>query len=503
MGYNQSVIFLISIIITIVNFFSQDSLLGLMQNIALGFITIFIAVAIFLVDKDADNFELDRKVILDKVIGIKSFAIYFSLLFLPLFFWNISSIFFRFLFLIIYFYSVTKISQSLLRTYKWMNVFEPKGKDSKKDNFRMVLRLEYLKTVSDVDERFYEWNYIWGNSRVVTAQDNSQFFNIFAININSLLREKKYDQAARYLSNFSTVIEKLPLRDWLFYESILKNIFEWDKLSSSIVKEEDKSEQMGNSYYLKTTLESLIRDLTIPIGKNGTGYIYFETLKKHIEDNSKNTNYVEKTIEHISNTLFNLESDNLYSIFSGSFPEEWKVKIGTFKDNLVQKIFLYSYLNWTQRKIFDSNNQDKVDFDNNLETVSNELFPEVDPMTWALWISFVIGPFISNDTRVEDFLKRPLVFGHIGRVFTYTGDQKEGDQQFIKEMTSQRENTYQLLIKIFPGFFSSDNLKKYQAEAKSLKISKRSLKVVLISQINDILKLLPKQRGKKLKIIKN
>ena len=44
-----------------------------MQNIGLGLITVFIAIAIFLVDRDADNFELDRKVILDKVIGVYLF----------------------------------------------------------------------------------------------------------------------------------------------------------------------------------------------------------------------------------------------------------------------------------------------------------------------------------------------------------------------------------------------------------------------------------------------
>ena len=109
-------------------------------------------------------------------------------------------------------------------------------------------------------------------------------------------------------------------------------------------------------------------------------------------------------------------------------------------------------------------------------------------MTWALWLSFTIGPFINDETRVEDFLKRPLVFGHIGRVFTYTGDQKEGDQQFVKEMTIQKENTYELLISIFPKFFSSDNLEKYKKQAKTLKIPKQNLRLEFIRQINDILK---------------
>ena len=314
-----------------------------MQNIALGLITVFIAIAIFLVDRDSGNFELDRKVILDKVISVKSLALYFSLLFLPLFFWDISSILFRFLLLIIYFWSIAKIGQCLLRTYKWMNVFEPKDKDSKKDNFRMMLRLEYLGTVVDVDERLYEWNYVWGNSRVSTAQDCLQFFNTFATNIDSLLKEKKYNQTARYLSNFSAAIDKLPLRDWLLYESILNNIFGWNKIASTTVKNEEKNEQrLGDLYYLKTTLEGLIRDLTVPIEKNGTGYIYFEVLKKHINENSKSADYVAKIIELISNTLFNLKSDSLYSLFADNFPEEWKVRVKTLKDNVIQRTFLNS-----------------------------------------------------------------------------------------------------------------------------------------------------------------
>lgn len=464
-----------------------------MQNVSLAIITIFIAVSIFLVDKDAGNFEFDRKVILNKVINVKLLSFYLLFLLIPLFFWEISPNYLKLIILVTFIYCFFKIAKSLIRTYKWMDVFEPKNSDSKKDNYRMSLRLDYFKTIKDPEERSYEWNYIWNNKgKLIAPQDSNQYFKIFVSNIKDLLKEKNYRQAATYLSILIKSIDNLPLYDWFFYETLLKETLYWYKLSFDLSKKKDKKDNIGDCIYFETTTENLLKELTNSLGKNRTEYLFFEFFKKHINENIKDEKYIAKTVNLISSILFNLKTENLYSIFADSFPEEWKIKKETFKENLIQKILLNNYLNWVQRKIWDHDNKEKNEFDDNLETVTNQLFPAVDPSTWACWLTFLISPY---SKRVDEYLKKHRVFGLLGRVFTYTG--KRTDERFVKDIVNQKKETYELLLEIFPALLSIEKLKEYKSEAEILHYEKHTSellkKELFIRQIDIIVRIQEKK----------
>lgn len=475
-----------------------------LQNLSLATISIFIAVAIFLVDKDANNFELDRKVILNKVIEVKPLVIFFALLFAPLLFWDMSPNSVKMVLITVFTYSFWKVAKSLYRTYKWMDGFEPKDSSSKKDNYRMALRLDYLKKIYDSGERHYEWSYLWNNSKGLSSEEINQYFTVFSTNINDLIRNNKFIQSSRYLSNFTGTLGNLPLHDWILYERLLKESLHWHKLSFDLSKNKKESDikgEEGNPFYIEANVETLIRELTVAIVKHKTDYIFFRLLKKHIDENLKDREYVIKTIGFISSVLFNLESDNLYSIFSNYFPEEWKIKENELKDNLVQITLLNNYLNWAQRKIWDSQNQKNNKFDSNLETVTYQLFPEIDPSTWAYWLTFLINPYPDNK-RVEEFLKTHKIFGFGSRVITYTGEhtQEEINKMLNKSIAGQIKATHEFLIKRFPVWFSVEKLKKYKSEVQSLQFEEHDIKLLrkksFIKQLDAIIRLQEKKKPK-------
>lgn len=495
----MSVLYFILIVFALINFLNQDSLLSLMQNVSLAIITIFIAVAIFLVDKDAGNFEFDRKVILNKVIDVKSLSLYLLFLLVPMFFWEVLPNLFKLIPLTIFVYCFYQIARSLIRTYKWMDVFEPKDNDSKKDNYRMSLRLDYFKTIRDPEERSYEWNYIWSNKgKLIDPRDSGEYFKVLTLNISDLLKEKDYRQAAIYLSILTNSIENLPLYDWLFYENLLKKTLYWHKLSFDLSKKNNIKDDLGNRIYLETTIENLLKELINSLGKNRTEYIFFEFTRKHINENIKDEKYITKIINLVSSILFNLKTENLYSIFVDSFPKEWKIEKGTFKDNLIQTTLLNNYLNWVQRKIWVHNSQEKNGFDNNLETVTNELFPTVDPSTWASWLTFLISPY---SRRVEEYIKKHRVFGLLGRVFTYTGERT--DEMLIRNITNQKNETYELLLEIFPAWLSIEKLNEYKSEAETLYYEKHTSELLkkesFIRQINILIRIQEKKKQEPIK----
>ncbi len=74
----------------------------ILQVIGMAFLTILIPVAIAIFG-DKKEFEvLDRNVILDHVVQAKFFLFYLGLIFLPLLFWNISSVWLRFVEIILW-----------------------------------------------------------------------------------------------------------------------------------------------------------------------------------------------------------------------------------------------------------------------------------------------------------------------------------------------------------------------------------------------------------------
>lgn len=434
-----------------------------MQNIGLGLISIFIAVAIFIIDKDNAK-ELDRKIILNQVINIKKVATNLVTLFAPLFFWDMSPIFCRLIIIVIFLYSFCEICKSLIRAYQWISTLEP-GSSSPEDNFRLLLRLKYFESIGDDKQKKFEWDYFWSNCSGSTPREIEKYLLVFSNNVDKTIKNNDFQTASYLISGIMKSIDNLPLNDLLVYEIILKNTLSWVK-KSYIKEKQNKTNKFGDVFYLESTSENLLKILIGQMSKLGLEFIFFDTTKKHLDQNSKRQKYIGKIIQLFSLTVFNLKKDNLYSTLSNYFPEEWKIRLNTFMDNAVQRYLLRDYLDWAQKKIWDSDNNREDNFDSSLEEVTYQLFPEIDPPTWASWLTFLIKPY-SEGNRVSDYIETRRIFGFASRPFSTVGphSDEELNRMVLNEISKQRELTLKMLLSIFSNQLSISNLERYQSEA--------------------------------------
>ncbi len=110
------------------------------QTINMAFLTILIPIAIAIFGDKKEFEELDKKLILDHIVKSKFFLLYMSLVFIPLFFWNISPPWLRLIEMIIWLVGFFFLSKILINLYRWM-----KGK-------KFSLRFDYLRNLNDLDD---------------------------------------------------------------------------------------------------------------------------------------------------------------------------------------------------------------------------------------------------------------------------------------------------------------------------------------------------------------
>jgi hypothetical protein len=108
---------------------------------------------------------------------------------------------------------------------------------------------------------------------------------------------------------------------------------------------------------------------------------------------------------------------------------------------------------------------EKKEWDKDLEEISKELFPNVDPITWAKIYTFVVRPW--SDSRVKSVINRGVNFGYAGRVVSGWGDDFESN--FSKIYEAELESTFDLAMYLFGNrVFTKENLNSWIAELQTL-----------------------------------
>lgn len=474
----------------LIDILEQNTLITTIQNVAIVLVTIFIAIAIFLMDKDTSNFELDRKVLMNKVINAKSFMFYLMSIFAPFLLWDVYPPLSKFLGVIIFVIGIVKLLKFLHGTYRWIDVFEPSDGHTS-SNYRMKLRLSYLDDVTNPEERGYEWDYIWDKAKRASITENRAYIERFLSNNKLLIESEDYSHFGQYTSSLSNKIGNLPLYDWVIYEKVLKETLVWDK--------EIFDKETTDTFEGEMALHDLLVELVNNIGKNRTPFMFFETLEKHLNIHIDSPKYIEELLEIVAKPLFELKEGDLLSILDDYFPEQWKFTIDNLKNNVITRIWFYgNYLPWTQRKIWD--NRDSKDFDNNLDIVTYELLPNIDPPTWATWLTFLLQPYAS-DRKVDTLLKSNKCFGVASRPLMTNGphSSEELEDMLTVDIQQKKRDTYSLLLYIFPKKLTVENLVKYKEEAESLTYPEHSMELLrrgsFIKQIDEILRLLRREEG--------
>jgi hypothetical protein len=465
------------------------------QVIGMALLTIWISISIAIFsykEKDFDN--LDRNVVLDHVVRSKFTLFYLGLIFLPLIFWNTSSPCWRLIELISWGLGIYFMTTILINSYHWL-----KGK-------KFNLRFDYLKKVDDLNDMEDSWRSVW-ETKDVNTQNERDFFKIFTAVIDKSFESQK--TVFKLLSDFTTFIEKRSTSFLLVFREVLPKVLDWHFKTwgkeQVYLQKNDKSDKWLYYNALLRNIEELIGKIEERALKEGDGYSFFQDFKKHVSEHKeeidsvdKKTYYIEELFGVFYQIYFENTSTSKGDIWRHNFPKEWKITKANLESQIEARISFNNFLSWAGERIQSV----KEEFDDKLDDVSRNLFPELEPLAWARILIFLYSPY--GEIRVKSMIERAWNFGRgrsRGYSFSVEEDEKEVEKR-MKQMVELQENTekektFEFASLLFKQQFSKEKLEKYIADINQLIYaidSKEDLKKqALLSLFQEMLQFMNKQ----------
>jgi hypothetical protein len=297
-------------------------------------------------------------------------------------------------------------------------------------------------------------------------------------------------------------------------EKVLPKILEWDLpiWKNRWQSLQEKSNDQIHWYELSNTSESTI----LKIGERGIKekqylftVFFLKNFQKHLEAHKEESIQIEtRTLyyrEYLFAILFKLliefeEADSLNEkeYMWSNLPAEWKITKKNLEDkkNLFASISLHEFMDWAILRI-----QMGKDFDPQLNDLSTNLFPEVDPRVWAVILTFCYSAYDPSN-RVKSVIEQPWSFGYDFSATAFSLSGGETIEEKLKAMELQREaerkietqKAYELGILLFPHIFKRELLVKYIEEASNLKYTEDSTKdhkrIAMLEIFREILAIL-------------
>jgi hypothetical protein len=455
----------------LIKFLSSELLPTLMQNIGIAFVTLLIPLVLFIFEKEY-LFEWDKIVILDKVINAKYLIISFGLIFFPLFMWNYDSYILKFILFIFFLCGVSILINILFNSYHWIKTIEIESHHDS-NNFRSSLRNKYLKEVTNLSEKEKVWSLTWRNN-IPNLLDERNFIKKFIINIDALVSSYSLDMLSRYLQTFIEFVEKRSLYDFVIFNDLFPKILEWRFLFYQREKQERDSDEKKwfAIYNINENLIKLIKIFVFSAINKSHSFLFFRILKNYVQ--GKKDNFLKGLFaQSICSTFFDniAEAKDKYDIWHHYFPQEWKITRETIEDqdNIISNIWLSEFFHWAPNRILSP--KGNKDFDENLEEISKELFPSVEPILWSKILIFLFTPWGEGD-RMKSLVEREPNFGLMGRGYTAWGSE---DADIYKEIEKQNQATIELALLLFPGNFREEQLNKFIRDLKKLKYNDEAI----------------------------
>jgi hypothetical protein len=450
------------------------------QTINMAFLTILIPIAIAIFGDKKEFEELDKNLILDHIVKAKYFLLYMSLVFIPLFFWNISPPWLRLVEMIIWLVGFFFLSKILIKLYHWM-----KGR-------KFPLRFDYLKNLNNLDDFEEVWLSVWRTEKI-NSQNELEFFKIFINTIEKLLKtndEKHLKTTLKLLNDFDIFMNNRSVNFLIFLDrhiflKILELHFKiWER--SPVFSQKNESHNDDIYYFqILQNIESILKKFEKTGLTKENSYLlfmkFFSSFKKHLkkyeekisEDKDKYFKYIESLLSLFYQVFFeNIEKSKYKdNIWDELFPREWRITKNNLinKNNVVAEISFKEFKKWAELRI----RQLTRDFDSELESITPNMFPEVNKILWSRILIFVFSPFGEN--RIKSVIERKWSFGFI----TFPGL----DEHYKKE-------TFELAILLFPDQFSEENLKSYIKSLEELKYTENSSeekRLRLLNLFNEML----------------
>lgn len=473
----------------VINFPNSDLLPTVMQNIGLALLTILIPLVLFIFSMQEESlFEWDKIVILDKVVEAKKLLTSVALIFLPLLFWNTGGQPGNVLLFLLFIGGVSFLVKILINAYRWIKTVEIKGEHDS-SSFRNALRNKYLAEVTNLVEKGKVWSLTW-RKEISNNFDERNLVKKFILNIDALISNEEFNILSVYLRTFNEFINKRSLYDWIIFGDLFKKLLEWH-FTLYQKDQEQRTEETPREialYESRASLEHLIEALVLSSLQKGTAYLFFDELKKHTADKSKE--YLDDLfLRSICSVYFDSigDSDEKYDIWEHHFPPEWKVTKETLADpsNHVSKAWLNSFFQWLHGRDF------KQDFDKNLDQIASNLFPTTEPTLWAKILTLVSKPWVNND-RMKSLVEQWLNFGFMGRMMISDFvSPEQSDKEHRDQLKAQEEATVELALLLFKNHLSIPSVKGFITDLEKLEYEDGKVEEArrkdLINTFNQIL----------------
>ena len=498
-------------ICTIFDFLNYPPLPELMQGAGIAVLTLLISFAIgifihHLGDGERKGNFLDLHVALDHVWLFKPSLFILLMVVISPFFMGIDNAEIKVAIFLVWAVALFALFWILLRLYVWV-----KGD---KDDFRLGYFTKPLLPLSPQDKvvswgNF--WSTDWNKKKRFIEKD---FFVAFSAQIDSILQsdeKEKWGILPKLLEGFLNNIQNRNKTFILVFPEFFPKVLEWNfifwkKQFSKFAK--DKEDRNETEVDIKTfeadhIIDQIIRYVTKEAltGNTSNAFSYFKHLEDHIDKHSTEeivgSKHAYVYIEHLP--IYNDILDQLpksreaYDIWGHYFPTKWKITVSNLKDHIVSRAWLNRFLEWSRSRVWGAS--DKKGWDKELDEISRELFPNVDPIIWAKILAFVMRPW--SGSRVKEIIDNSPNFGYVGRVFSGWGDDVE--KNFVQQHEEELKNTIETAVFIFGGLFTIKNLNEWLSELDKFEYEKDSDKHQVKEQWRGILTALKNHREKQTK----
>jgi hypothetical protein len=441
---------------------------AILLGIVVAYLTILITVAIAIFGDRSKEYEtLDRNVILDYVIKVKSLSVYLGLAFFPLLFWNNSLTWTRLLEMILWAVGVGFMTRILFHSYHWM----------KGNKYR--LRFGYLRDLRNTQDTEEAWRSVWQTEKI-NYQNEQEFFKIFYSSCNRYLVDASKDNliiASKLLGDFNNFLDNRSSLFLIRMDGMFANILEWHfklwKNEHEYLGQEGKIEEWGLYGDLSRTLNSIFRQIETRALKERDSFLFIRRLEKHTNEYKKEVVSSRYYIESLFRTFYQVlfqnisEAPDRFDIWEHYFPKEWKITLSNLQksENLVSRISLKNFFEWADGRFLQASKE--KDF--SLNDVVNNLFPEVDPILWSRILTFVMSSYGEN--RVRSVIERPWNIGFVGRVKILSGFQED---ELSRSYEIDEINTFELAYFLFKKEFTTRNLEDYIKSLEQLSYPQES-----------------------------
>jgi len=297
----------------------------------------------------------------------------------------------------------------------------------------------------------------------------SNILKHFAKKLDELISDDNLSQVLKLIRDFDKSLEKRYIYFLVndFFEKILQWHFKiWQK------RHEHKKGSIGVSIKLGLIIKKIEERA---LRENESDFL-FDKLKKHISSygkekiikDGKERYYIENSLRIFYSVFFRVIEDfkdfsKRYDIWE-CFPNEWKITKDNYKRYLESRISWDYFIGWASSRIRHS----EKNYDEFLDEVIENLFPEVDPITWGRILLFRYSPY-GPEGKIKYVLEKKWHFGHMGRMYTGTEVGDENIEKWLSDKIKESEEAaYELALFLFKNTFTKENLEKYIKKLEDL-----------------------------------